>query len=184
MYSKGVTTLALGSWPKQGLVKVQAKSDARGSHFMLLGVWENVKEWTTTLPSELPLWELDFRWTSKSSKCNYRGQNPLDCGVPYIIGNLLELICLKWARMTHLGDSNISYGQKKGRELNFLTTKSRESPWLPCVQMECNISLEISWWGLQLSFRPHLNRRFAHKIIGLQSHGSPNFGTPTWESQD
>jgi hypothetical protein len=25
-------------------------------------------------------------------------------------------------------------------------------------------------------FRPHLNRRFAQKIMGLQNHGSPNFG--------
>jgi hypothetical protein len=26
----------------------------------------------------------------------------MDRGVPYIIGNLLELRCLKWACMTHL----------------------------------------------------------------------------------
>jgi hypothetical protein len=35
--------------------------------------------------------------------------------------------------------------------------------------------------------RPHFNRRFAHKVMGLQSRGSPNFGnfgTPTWESWD
>ncbi len=28
----------------------------------------------------------------------------------------------------------------------------------------------------KLCFRPHLNRRFAHKVMRLQSHGSPNFG--------
>jgi hypothetical protein len=33
-----ITTLALGSRPKQGLAKVQAKSEARESHFMFLGV--------------------------------------------------------------------------------------------------------------------------------------------------
>jgi hypothetical protein len=33
-----VTTLALGSWLKQGLAKVQAKSEAWKSHFMLLGM--------------------------------------------------------------------------------------------------------------------------------------------------
>jgi len=33
-----VTTLALGSWPRQGLTKVHAKSEARESHFMLPGV--------------------------------------------------------------------------------------------------------------------------------------------------
>jgi hypothetical protein len=30
--------------------------------------------------------------------------------------------------------------------------------------------------GLQLCFRPHLNQRFARKVIGLQSRMSPNFG--------
>jgi hypothetical protein len=36
-------------------------------------------------------------------------------------------------------------------------------------------------------FRPHLNWRFAHKVMGPQSHESPNFGnfgTSTWESRD
>jgi hypothetical protein len=40
--------------------------------------------------------------------------------------------------------------------------------------------------GLQLCFRFHLNRRFAHKVMGLQSRRNPdfgNFGTPIWESR-
>ncbi len=65
---------------------------------------------------ELPLWELEFRWTPKSSKSDYRGQNSMDWKVPYIIGKLLKLRCLKWARMTHLDIWNTSYGQKKGWE--------------------------------------------------------------------
>jgi hypothetical protein len=67
------------------------------------------------------------------------------------------------------------------------TAKSQESPWFPCVQVACNIMLKSSWWGLKLFFGPHLNQRSAHKIMGLQSHKSPNlgnFGTPTWESRD
>jgi len=43
----------------------------------------------------------------------------MDLNVPYIIENLLERKCLKWARMTHLETSNISYGQKKGLESNW-----------------------------------------------------------------
>jgi hypothetical protein len=39
-----VTTLALGSRPKQGLAKVRAKSEAQESHFMLSGVWGSVGE--------------------------------------------------------------------------------------------------------------------------------------------
>jgi hypothetical protein len=46
----------------------------------------------------------------------------------------------------------------------------------PCVHVTCDIPLENSWWELQLWFRPHLNRRSAHKIMKLQNHGSPNIG--------
>jgi len=81
---------------------------------MLLGVQESVKEWTLIPPSELPLWELESNWTLKSSERNYKGQNPLDWRVPYIIKKLLELKYLKWACMTHLDSSNTSYGEKKG----------------------------------------------------------------------
>ncbi len=35
---------------------------------MFLGEWEGVREQTLTLPSELPFWELDSRWTFKSSR--------------------------------------------------------------------------------------------------------------------
>jgi len=43
-----VTTLALGSRPKQGLAKVWAKKEARESHFMSPWVQESVREWTFT----------------------------------------------------------------------------------------------------------------------------------------
>jgi hypothetical protein len=45
-----VATLALGSWPKQGLARVQAKKEAQESHIMLPWVYENVREWNLTLP--------------------------------------------------------------------------------------------------------------------------------------
>jgi hypothetical protein len=40
---------------------------------------------------------------------------------------------------------------------------------------------------IQLFLKSHLNRRFAHKVMGLQSCRSPNFGNLeicTWESRD
>jgi len=43
----------------------------------------------------------------------------MNWGFLYIIEKLLELRCLKWARMTHLDIWNTSYGQKKGRESNW-----------------------------------------------------------------
>jgi hypothetical protein len=98
-----VGTLTLGSQTRQGLAKVQAKSEAQESHFMLPWVWENVREWTFTLPNELPLWELESQWTSEFSESNRKGQNPFHWRVPYIIAKLLKRRCLKWARMTHLG---------------------------------------------------------------------------------
>ncbi len=67
------------------------------------------------------------------------------------------------------------------------TTKIQESPWFPCVQVDCHIPLISFQWGLQLCLTPHLHQRSAHKVMRLQSHGNLNFGnfrTPTWESQD
>jgi len=77
-----------------------------------------MREWTFTLPRQLPLWEMESRWTSKTSESDCRGQNPMACGVLYIIGKLLERRCLKWARVTHLDIWNTNYDQKKGRESN------------------------------------------------------------------
>ncbi len=79
----------------------------------------SVREWTLTLPSEFPLWELESKWIPESSKRDYRGQNPSVWKVIYIIGKLLKLICLKWACMTHLDIWNTSYDQKKNHESNW-----------------------------------------------------------------
>jgi hypothetical protein len=151
---------------------------------------KNVREWTFTLPSELPFWELEYRWIPKFSESNCKGQKPLDWKVSYIIENLLELRCPKWACMTHLNTSNTSYGQKKGwksnwqfdsRPLkvgnrpNFLVWKWRATYCWKALNKGYNF------------FKPHFNRRFAHKVMGPQSYENPNFRnfeTPTWESRD
>jgi hypothetical protein len=150
-----------------------------------------VREWTLTLPRQLPLWEMESRWTPETSKSDCRGQNPMACGVLYIIGKFLEHRCLKWARIAHLNIWNISYGQKKGRESNYQfdswPQKVRNRPDLLSCRGACHIMLESSRRELQLCFRPHLNRRFARKVMGLQSRKSPswrNFETPTQESRE
>jgi hypothetical protein len=74
--------------------------------------------WTLTLPTQLPFWEMEFRWTPKISKSDFRGQNSMSCDALHIIRNLLKRRCLKWARIAHLDIWNTSYGQKKGRETN------------------------------------------------------------------
>jgi hypothetical protein len=111
-------SLSLGFATKARACKSAGQEEARESHFMLLRVQKSVSEWTLTLPRELSLWELKSRSTPESSESDRRGQNSLDWGVSYIIGKILELRFLKWARMTHLDAWNTSYAQKKGWESN------------------------------------------------------------------
>jgi hypothetical protein len=68
--------------------------------------------------------------------------------------------------------------EKSGIKLTIwlLTIKSQESTRFPCVHMTWKILLENFGWGLQLFFKPHLNGSDAHKVMGPQSHGNPNFG--------
>jgi hypothetical protein len=61
---------------------------------------------------------MESRWSPETSESDCRGQNPMACGVLYIIGKLLERKCLKWARIAHLDIWSTSYGQKKGWESN------------------------------------------------------------------
>ncbi len=80
---------------------------------------ESVREWTLTLLKELPLWELESRWTPECLKNNCKHQNPMVRKVIYAIGKLLKHRCPKWAHITHLDIWNTSYGEKKGRESNW-----------------------------------------------------------------
>ncbi len=64
--------------------------------------------------------------------------------------------------------------------------KVRNHP-TPCVQVECDTSLESSCRKLQLCLRPHPNQRSERGVIVPQNCGSPNLGNseiPPWESQD
>jgi len=53
-------------------------------------------------PRQLPLWEMESRWTLETLESDLRGQNLMSCDFLYIIRKLLERRCLKWARITHL----------------------------------------------------------------------------------
>jgi hypothetical protein len=85
---------------------------------MRLKVYENVREWTLLVPSDIPFWELESRWPPESSKSDYMGQNSLDWRFPYIIEKLLERRCLKCAHMTHLNIWKHKLWPKKGQESN------------------------------------------------------------------
>jgi hypothetical protein len=100
---KNVTTLVSGSRPRQRLARLRAKKEAYESHS------KGSFHFGSCNPGGLPnFWESDCK-----------GQNSTDWNVLYIIEKLLERRCLKCVCMTHLDTSNISYGQKKGRESNW-----------------------------------------------------------------
>jgi hypothetical protein len=63
-----VATLALGLQQRQGLARVWAKREAWESHLMLPRLQKSVREWTLTLPSELPFWELETQCDSQIFK--------------------------------------------------------------------------------------------------------------------
>ncbi len=150
------------------------------------GMNPHIPKWVPTLGIRVPNDSRIFRgWM--------QGQNSLDWKVLYIIENILEHKCLKWACMTHLGPSNINYGKKKGWKSNW-----QFDSWplkvgnLPDFLISLHTggvphTIGNSQRGLQLCFRPQLHQRFTQKVMGPQSCESPNFGnfgTSTWESQD
>jgi len=68
--------------------------------------------------------------------------------------------------------------------ISLLTTKSQKSPRFPCVRVVCHILLESSRWGLQICFRPHLNQKSAHKVMGPQSWNPKLKESQLWEFWD
>jgi hypothetical protein len=65
--------------------------------FHVMGVWESVREWTPTFPSELPLWELEFWWCRNPSfglatkakglqRCGPRGSSGVTSHTPESVG--------------------------------------------------------------------------------------------------
>jgi hypothetical protein len=150
---------------------------------MLPGMQKSVREWTSTLLSELPLWELAYRWTLEFYESDRRGQNPMDWSIFYIIWKLLICKCLKWARMTHLGNQNTSYGQKKGWEScplkvgnlpNFLMCRWCAYYW-KTLNEDHNVFSDLTSIGC---FHTKL---WASKVV---SPNFENFETLTSESRD
>ncbi len=190
---ESVTTLALGSWPKQGLARLWTKREACESHHMLPRVqkmWGNEPS-HSQVNSHCGSWSP--KWIPKFSGCNYRGQNPLVWKKIYIIGKILKRRCLKWVPMTHLDIWNTSYDQKKGKKSNW-----QFDSWL----------LKVKNWPDFLLCRPHSTYNwkvldegynFASDLITIgslhvklwtpksqesQLWKFQDSQTPTWESQE
>jgi hypothetical protein len=114
-----VATLALGSWPKQRLARVQANSEAWESHFMFPWGWECSKMWKNwqfdSSPLKIRNW-LDFlgyRW------CVTYCWKALDKGYNLCLDNISirglhkELCALKVVRVPTLGISGLALGSLK-----------------------------------------------------------------------
>ncbi len=150
-----------------------------------------MREWTFTLPRQLPLWEMESSWTLETSESDFRGQNSMACNFLYIIENLLECRCLKWARIAHLDIWNISYGQKKGRESSCqFDSRPKKVGNRPDLLL-CRRRATYYWKALDKSYNFVLDRISIRGLLvkfwGSKVVGGPNlgdFGTPTWESWD
>jgi hypothetical protein len=137
----------------------------------------------THIPKWTPI--LDFgSWSPngllKSLDSDFKGQNPSHWRVLYIIEKLLKLRCLKLGSHNTFGHLKHKLWPKERPVVKLavwlLTTKSQESTRFSCMHVTCNKPFENFQQGLQLCFRPHPDRRSAHKVIALQSRASPNFG--------
>jgi hypothetical protein len=114
-----VTTLTLGSQPRQGVGRRWAKRKTQESLHMPRGVqrvWGHEPS-HSQVNSHVGSWSPER--TPESLKRNCRGQKSSPWGVLYSIKKLLKRRCLKWARIAHLDICNTSYGQKNGRESNW-----------------------------------------------------------------
>jgi hypothetical protein len=145
-----------------------------------------VREWILTFPRQLPLWEMESRWTPKISESNFRGQNSMTCGVLYIIGKILKRRCLKWAHIAHLNIRNSSYGQKKG-QFDSRIEKVRNRPYLLSYRWRATYRWKALDEGYNFasdrtSIRGLLAKLWGSKIVGILVGAI--FGTPIRESRE
>ncbi len=132
------------------------------------------------------------KWTPKSSECDYKGQNPLIRRIFYIIEKLLKQRYLKWARITHLDIWNMSYGQKKGQESNWLFNPLPLKVWNRPNFLMFKWRATYLWKALDEGYNFALDlvaigalrkKLWAPKVANCKNLNCGNFGTPTWESQ-
>jgi hypothetical protein len=114
-----VATLTLGSQPWQGGCKVAGQKGNQEVTFHALGSAKKCEGVNLHTPKWIPCWELKSQWTLEFLEHDCKGENSSTWRFLHIIGKLLKLKCLKWARITHLDIWNTSYDQKKSWESNW-----------------------------------------------------------------
>jgi hypothetical protein len=147
---------------------------------MLLGVQKSVREWTLTLASELPFWQLESQMNSWIFRWKFQGSALINSNIFLYhwkaIENFISNMGLNYpfGHLKHKLWSKERIGVKL--TIWFPTTKSQESTRFPRVQAAWDISLQSSRWGIKICFRPHCNRRFActvmdPKVVGISIVG-------------
>jgi hypothetical protein len=136
-----------------------------------------MREWTLTLPRQLPLGEMESRWTPETSESDYRGQNSMARGGLYIIGKLLEHRCLKWDRIARLDIWNTSYAQKKGQESNCQFDSQPQKVWNRPDLLSYRGRVTYCWKALDESYNFALDR-IAIRSLLAKLWGSKIAGVP------
>jgi hypothetical protein len=142
-----------------------------------LGSAKSVREWTLTLPSELPLWELESQMDSRIFIMRFQGSKPIGSKSSlYHWKKLLKFKCLEWACMTHLDIWNTSYDQKKGRELNWQFDFRPLKVWNRSDFLACRQIATYRWKALNEGYNFSLDliafkglhvKLWAPKVIGV-----------------
>jgi hypothetical protein len=140
---------------------------------MLPRDWEYGKVWELNLhtPKWIPTLGIGISMDSRFFKEWLQGSKPM--GLRSLLFNWKNIVIYMFKMGLHdpFGHLKQKLWSKEGPRLS--TIKSRELTRFPCVKVACNISLERPPQRLQLCFKPHLNRRFAHKTKGPKILGVP-----------
>jgi hypothetical protein len=127
--------------------------------------------WSPTLGK---VGNLESSGIPECSDLDSKGKNTSHWGVLSVIGKVLKRKYRKRPRIGHSDICSPSYGQKKGRESNWLpTTKSQESMPSRHPIWACDMALERSRRGLQLWCRPRRDPTLQSGVMPVQGSGSP-----------
>ncbi len=154
--------------------------------FLLVGESVATPLWPSVgvKPNTSKVGDLESSGTPECLEFDSKAQNCLHWVVLGVIEKFLKRRYRKWPRIGHLDICSASYGQKKGRESNWLpTTKSRESTSSRHPIWGCDTSLKRSRRGLQVWFRPRRDQTSQSGVMSSQSPRTPT-GTVSGQFRD
>jgi hypothetical protein len=164
---------SLGLATKARACKVVSQERKPGSERKCEGMNPHTPKGAPTLGVGVPM---DFRMFKKQ----FQGSKPNGLRSFLYHWKDIETILFKMGSHDPFGHLKHKLWWKEGPGIKLTfwlpTTKSQELTRFHCLQVTCDIPLKSSQRGLQLCFRPHLNRRSTCKVMRPQSFWSPNFG--------